>query len=127
LKEIAGFLAGISPDIPWHVTAFHQNYKMLGPDNTPPETLIRAARIGRAAGLRYVYAGNLAGETGGLEDTRCPGCAGVLIERHGFRVARNRISAGGRCPDCGTAIPGVWRAPPCHREEDAGLLHKRCG
>jgi pyruvate formate lyase activating enzyme len=108
LNEIAGFLAGISPDIPWHVTAFHQDYKMTGPDDTPPETLIRAAAIGRAAGLRYVYAGNLAGETAGLENTRCPGCAGVLIERRGFRVMRNRISAGGQCPDCGTPIPGRW-------------------
>ena len=108
LQAIAGFLAGISPDIPWHVTAFHRDYKMPGPDDTPPETLIRAAGIGRAAGLHYVYAGNLPGETAGLENTRCPGCAGLLIERRGFRVAQNRISAGGQCPDCGTAIPGVW-------------------
>jgi pyruvate formate lyase activating enzyme len=127
LKAIAGFLANISLDVPWHVTAFHQDYKMPGPDNTPPETLIRAAGIGRAAGLRYVYAGNLPGDTAGLENTRCPGCAGLLIERRGFRVARNRISAGGKCPDCGTAIPGVWGALPRHGEEDAGLLHIRCG
>jgi pyruvate formate lyase activating enzyme len=108
LRQIAGFLAAISPDIPWHVTAFHQEYKMIGPEDTPPETLIRAAGIGRAEGLSFVYAGNLPGETAGLEDTRCPGCAGLLIERRGFRVARNRISAGGSCPDCGTAIPGRW-------------------
>jgi pyruvate formate lyase activating enzyme len=108
LKAIAGFLAGISLDIPWHVTAFHRDYRMPGPDNTPPETLIRAAGIGRAEGLRYVYAGNLPGETAGLENTRCPGCAGLLIERRGFRVVRNRISAGGQCPDCRTSIHGVW-------------------
>jgi pyruvate formate lyase activating enzyme len=108
LQAIAAFLAGISPDIPWHVTAFHRDYKMPGPDDTPPETLIRAAGIGRAAGLHYVYAGNLPGETAGLENTRCPGCAGLLIERRGFRVAKNRISTAGQCPDCGTAIPGVW-------------------
>jgi pyruvate formate lyase activating enzyme len=127
LKAIAGFLAAISPDIPWHITAFHQDYKMPGPDNTPPETLIRAAGIGRAAGLRYVYAGYLPGETAGLENTRCPGCGGLLIERRGFRVAGNRIPAGGQCPDCGMAIPGVWGALPGHREHDAGLLHIRCG
>jgi pyruvate formate lyase activating enzyme len=127
LKAIAGFLAAISPDIPWHITAFHQDYKMPGPDNTPPETLVRAAGIGRAAGLRYVYAGNLPGETAGLENTRCPGCGGLLIERRGFRVAGNRIPAGGQCPDCGMAIPGVWGALPGHREHDAGLLHIRCG
>ena len=91
LKGIAGFLAAISPDIPWHVTAVHRDYKMPGPDNTPPETLIRAAGIGRAAGLHYVYAGNLPGETAGLENTRCPECAGMLIERRGFRVMKNRI------------------------------------
>jgi pyruvate formate lyase activating enzyme len=127
LKGIAGFLAGISPDIPWHITAFHQDYKMLGPGDTPPETLIRAAGIGHAAGLRYVYAGNLPGETAGLENTRCPGCGGLLIERRGFRVVRNRISAGGNCPDCGTSIPGVWGPLPRHREGDASLLHIRCG
>jgi pyruvate formate lyase activating enzyme len=108
LRAIAEFLAAISRDIPWHVTAFHRDYKMPGPDNTPSETLIRAAGIGRAAGLHYVYAGNLPGATAGLENTRCPGCAGLLIERRGFRVARNRISAAGRCPDCGTVIPGRW-------------------
>src|ERR1017187_6082976 len=108
LKAIAEFLAGISRDIPWHVTAFHRDYKMAGPDNTPPETLIRAVGMGRAAGLRYVYAGNLPGETAGLENTRCPDCAGMLIERRGFRVMRNRIAAAGQCPDCGAAIPGRW-------------------
>jgi pyruvate formate lyase activating enzyme len=81
---------------------------MAAPGDTPPQTLMRAAGIGRAAGLRYVYAGNLPGETADLENTRCPGCAGVLIERRGFRVAKNRISAAGRCPDCGTVIPGRW-------------------
>ena len=109
LRQIAEFLAGISPDIPWHVTAFHQDYKMQGPENTPPETLVRAAGIGRAAGLRYVYAGNLPGRTENLEDTRCPGCGESLIERRGFRVLRNRISSGGQCPACGRAIPGVWK------------------
>jgi len=127
LRSIAEFLAGISPDIPWHVTAFHQDYKMLGPDNTPPETLLRAAKIGQAAGLHYVYAGNLPGETGRLEDTRCPSCARTLIARRGFRVLRNRLSEAGKCPDCRTTIPGVWGAPPRHAREAADLLHIRCG
>jgi len=127
LGEIARFLAGISPDIPWHVTAFHPDYKMLEPQNTPPETLVRAAVIGRAAGLRYVYAGNLPGKTDGLENTRCPVCAVTLVERHGFRVRRNRLGGGGQCPDCGTVIPGVWGALPRHREEGTSLLHIRCG
>jgi pyruvate formate lyase activating enzyme len=127
LRGIAGFLAGVSPDIPWHVTAFHRDYKMLGPEDTPAATLVRAAEIGRAAGLRYVYAGNLPGETGPLENTRCPSCGGTLIARRGFRILRNRMASGGRCPDCGTAIPGVWGALPRHRQEPADLVHIRCG
>ena len=110
LRQMAEFLAGVSPDIPWHVTAFHQDYKMQGPENTPPETLLRAAGIGRAAGLRYVYAGNLPGQTGNLEDTHCPDCGESLVERRGFRVLRNRIASGGQCPACGRAIPGFWEA-----------------
>jgi len=127
LQQIAGFLASISPDIPWHVTAFHKDYKMVGPDNTSPETLIRAAAIGRAAGLRYVYAGNLPGRTDGLENTHCPSCAATVIERYGFRVLRNRLTATGKCPDCDTAIPGVWREPGNYQSESADLIHIRCG
>jgi pyruvate formate lyase activating enzyme len=127
LGAIANFLAGISPEIPWHVTAFHQDYKMVGPDDTPPGTLIRAAGLGRAAGLRYVYAGNLPGATANLEDTRCPGCGSTLIERRGFRVLRNRLSSTGACPACGTAIPGVWGTPPVRRQDPTGLVDVRCG
>ena len=108
LRQIAGFLAGVSPDIPWHVTAFHQDFKMTGPPNTPPETLIRAAEMGRAAGLRYVYAGNLPGQTGAFEDTRCASCGTTVIERRGFRVLRNLLLDSGRCPGCSGRIPGVW-------------------
>jgi pyruvate formate lyase activating enzyme len=127
LRAMAQFLAGISRDIPWHVTAFHKDYKMQGPDNTPASTLIRAAGIGRAEGLRYVYAGNLPGETASLEDTVCPSCGGTLISRRGFRILSNRLAPGGQCPDCGAAIPGVWGALPRHGREDAGLVHIRCG
>ncbi|HZT30001.1 MAG TPA: AmmeMemoRadiSam system radical SAM enzyme [Bryobacteraceae bacterium] len=128
LQAIARFLAGISLDIPWHVTAFHQDYKMLAAPHTPARTLKRAAEIGRDAGLRFVYAGNLPGELAGLEDTRCPGCGRVLVQRYGFRVGRNRIAADGRCPDCGTVIPGVWHAEIPHASRDAELwVHNRCG
>ena len=127
LQAIAGFLAAISPDIPWHVTAFHQDYKMVTPDDTPVETLVRAARIGRAAGLHFVYAGNSPGQTGDLENTLCPGCGAAIIERWGFRVLRNRLSAGGQCPDCGMTLPGVWGAPRVQRKESADLIHVRCG
>jgi pyruvate formate lyase activating enzyme len=108
LTGIAEFLAGVSPDIPWHVTAFHQDYKMIGPGDTGPETLARAAQIGTKTGLRYVYAGNLPGQVGGLENTRCPGCKQVLVERFGYVITAYRLTADGCCPGCGTSIPGRW-------------------
>ena len=107
LGSIARFLEGLSKDIPWHVTAFHQDYKLLDGPDTPAGTLLRAAEIGRAEGLRYVYAGNLQGSAAELEDTNCPHCRKVVIERRGFRVFSNRLKSG-RCPDCAEEIPGVW-------------------
>ena len=108
LRDIAQFLARISPDIPWHVTAFHQDYKMTDPDNTSVATLLRAAEIGQTEGLHFVYAGNLPSRVGNWEDTRCPGCNATVIERSGYRIRKNRITASGNCPDCMRAIPGVW-------------------
>ena len=127
LRAIAEFLAGISPDIPWPVTAFHPDYKMTGSAHTPPETLLRAAEIGSAAGLRYVYAGNLPGSTGTLEDTRCPYCAQTLIARRGYQVLSNRLSADGECPGCGAHIPGRWGSALRQQAPASGLLHIRCG
>jgi pyruvate formate lyase activating enzyme len=127
LTDIAEFLAGISPNIPWHVTAFHRDYKMTAPENTPAATLLRAAGIGRAAGLRYVYAGNLPGETGSLEDTRCPACHSTVIERLGYRVLQNRLGPAGECPDCGHKIPGLWAGSPSQIASDPDLIHIRCG
>src|SRR5205823_5559860 len=74
LGRLTEFIASVSPDIPWHVTAFHGDYKMTDPQNTTAEMLLEAADIGRANGLRYVYAGNLPGEVGDLEDTHCEYC-----------------------------------------------------
>ncbi len=108
LHRLADFLAGLSPDIPWHVTAFHQDYKMTAPENTGAETLLRAAEIGKQAGLRYVYAGNLPGQVGDLENTRCPGCRQLLIGRYGYLITDYHLTAEGRCPSCGTNIPGRW-------------------
>lgn len=109
LRRAAEFLASISKDIPWHVTAFHPDYKMGDYRYTPAATLMRAAGIGRAAGLRFVYAGNLPGRVGPFEHTRCPRCDAVLVERYGFHVHQNRLApTGGRCPDCGESIPGIW-------------------
>jgi len=108
LGEMAQFLAKISPDIPWHVTAFHQDYKMTDPDNTPVATLLRAAEIGKSAGLHFVYAGNLPSRVGNWENTYCPGCNALLIERSGYRIRNARVTAAGTCPDCNRCIPGVW-------------------
>jgi pyruvate formate lyase activating enzyme len=127
LHALAGFLAGVSPDIPWHVTAFHEDYKMIGPGDTPPETLERAAAIGSAAGLRYVYAGNLPGETGDLENTRCASCGATVVERYGFRVLRNRVAQNGSCPDCGGTVPGMWSVSVPGRPVRDDLVHVRCG
>ena len=108
LKRLTAFVAGVSPDIPWHVTAFHGDYKMTAPSNTTPRMLHRAAAIGAAAGLRYVYAGNLPGRVGHLEDTQCPQCHEVLIERHGYLIRGYHLTALGDCPSCGLRIPGRW-------------------
>jgi len=110
LKRLAGFIASVSPDIPWHVTAFHKDYKMTEPENTSSQTLARAARIGKAAGLRFVYAGNMPGRTGELENTYCPDCHELLVERIGFHVIAYRLTSRGSCPGCGAAIPGRWAA-----------------
>ena len=108
LTRLAGFLASVSPDIPWHVTAFHKDYKMTDPENTSAETLMRAAEIGKRAGLRYAYAGNLPGIVGDWENTRCPQCRRLLIERNGYLITSYHLTPQGCCPSCGTSIPGRW-------------------
>lgn len=108
LRDIARFIKSVSPDIPWHVTAFHRDYRMTEPDDTSPEDLLRAARIGNEAGLRFVYAGNLPGWVGSLENTHCPGCSELLIERRGYRIRNYRIDEEGNCPKCRRPVPGRW-------------------
>jgi pyruvate formate lyase activating enzyme len=108
LRRLTDFVAGVSPDIPWHVTAFHGDYKMTGPANTAADMLLRAADIARNAGLRHVYAGNLPGQVGDLEDTRCAACHETLVARYGYFIRDYRITPDGRCPSCATAVPGRW-------------------
>ena len=100
LRRAAGFVASVSQDIPWHVTAFHPDYKMTDRGATPAATLLRAAEIGTEEGLRYVYAGNLPGQTGKWENTRCPECGETVIERIGFRIRHNRLAEGACPPSC---------------------------
>ncbi len=118
LWEAARFIAGLSPDIPWHVTAFHKDYKMTEPDNTTAEMLLRAAEIGVEAGLRYVYAGNRPGEVGRWENTYCPHCQTLLIERYGYVILGYHLTDAGACPQCGQAIPGRW--PKSAKEVNSG-------
>jgi pyruvate formate lyase activating enzyme len=108
LRRAADYIASVSPEIPWHVTAFHKDYRMTDPDDTPAETLVRACEIGAAAGLKFVYAGNLPGRVGRWEHTWCPDCRELLIERYGYVIRQQRIGAEGACFACGRRIPGVW-------------------
>jgi pyruvate formate lyase activating enzyme len=108
LSRLTAFVAGVSPDIPWHVTAFHPDYRMADTGATTPDMLAGAAAIARRAGLRFVYAGNHAGRVGGLEDTTCPGCDEPLVERHGYLIRSYHLTADGGCPSCGLAVPGRW-------------------
>lgn len=110
LRDIARFLTSVSRDIPWHVTAFHPDYKMNDSSATTARQLIRAAEIGAEEGLRFVYAGNLPGRVGPWENTFCPHCRTVLIERAGYLLRNYRITNDGKCPKCHTTIPGIW--PP---------------
>ena len=103
LANLARFLVGISPDIPWHLSAFHPAYRLTDAPPTPPETLLRAREIGRAAGLRHIYIGNML--LPGAGDTICPKCGKVVLMRQRFRAAGGK---GGACPACGTKIAGRW-------------------
>jgi pyruvate formate lyase activating enzyme len=110
LRGLTRFIASVSPDIPWHVTAFHQDYRMTDPANTTAKDLLRASQIAREAGLRFVYAGNLPGRVGNLEETTCPSCHETLISRYGYLIRSYNLTKDGACPRCATSIPGRWSA-----------------
>ena len=106
LKALAAFLVeDLGPDTPWHISRFHPAYRLTDRPPTPVQTLRKAREIGLAAGLRYVYTGNVPGDTG--ENTVCPGCGELLIERWGFRVQKLRVGDG-CCGKCGNTIAGIW-------------------
>jgi len=109
LRAIAAFLVAISPDIPWHVSGFVPNYQMRDRPRTPAATLLRAWKIGREAGLRYVYTGNIGGDAqlDGCSDTCCPACGAVVIARAGYASVMHWRKPG-VCPGCGAAIAGRW-------------------
>lgn len=110
LWDAARFISGVSADIPWHVTAFHKDYKMTDPADTDTRTLLRAAEIGREAGLRYVYAGNLPGRVEDYENTYCARCGKLLIRRSGYVIREYHVTASGACPACQSPLPGLWHS-----------------
>jgi pyruvate formate lyase activating enzyme len=107
LRALARWIVGtLGPGTPWHVSRFFPAHRMQDVPPTPYTTLQRAADVGREAGLRYVYVGN-APELQ-LEDTRCPGCDALLVQRRGYR-SRSFLGTGGTCPGCGRQAEGRWR------------------
>ncbi len=110
LRQMARFLVSVSRDIPWHVTAFHKDYKLTDAPNTTVAQIVRAAEIGAEEGLRFVYAGNAPGRVGPWENTSCPHCREKLIDRFGYLVREYRLTPDGKCPQCRTPIPGIWPA-----------------
>jgi pyruvate formate lyase activating enzyme len=105
LRTLARMVRDVSPDVPWHVSRFHPMYRMQDRPATPLDTIRRARDLGLQEGLRFVYSGNVPGDGG--EDTACPGCGKILIQRSGFSVLRDELVEGA-CTRCGAKIPGVW-------------------
>jgi pyruvate formate lyase activating enzyme len=102
---MAKFLASLDPDMPWHISRFHPDNKMRDFPSTPMSSIDRARSIGKDAGVRFIYSGNVWGDQG--EHTRCPACNKVIIERFGFNVVSNRLQEG-MCPYCKEEIKGIW-------------------
>jgi len=105
LKGIAGFIAGLDKDIPWHISRFHPDFKYNDSAPTPIETLRKAERIGKEAGLRYIYVGNVLSES---DETLCYNCGNILIKRRGFSSKIVGLN-GKNCSKCGTEIKGIFK------------------
>jgi pyruvate formate lyase activating enzyme len=104
LSQIAQFIAEVDVNIPWHISRFHPDYKLTASQITPLETLNKAYSLGKKAGLRYIYIGNIPGES---PQTLCPSCNQSLIRRRSFWVLENNVKDS-RCPHCGEQVPGVF-------------------
>ena len=106
LGDIANFIASLGREMPWHISRFHPQYKMTDRPSTPIETMNRAYEIGKNAGLKYVYLGNVQGSD--KENTYCWKCGELLIERFGFTVKKNKLSLDAKCPKCNLTIEGYF-------------------
>ncbi|HUU37741.1 MAG TPA: AmmeMemoRadiSam system radical SAM enzyme [Candidatus Desulfaltia sp.] len=104
LGDIARFIASVNPEIPWHISRFHPDYGYTEAPATPLETLRKARALGREAGLKFLYIGNVWGES---ENTNCPSCGKTLLRRSGFSIEENRIN-GGKCSFCGAPVAGAF-------------------
>ena len=100
----------LGPDIPWHFSAFHTDYKMLDHPPTPMSTLTRAREIALQKGMHFVYVGNVHNES--ADSTRCPHCGQLLIGRDWYKLTAWELNRLGQCPDCGYPIPGVFEETP---------------
>jgi pyruvate formate lyase activating enzyme len=105
LGELAAFIASLGTETPWHISRFYPQYRMTETPPTPASSIHRAAEIGRSAGLKYVYSGNIQGDAG--ENTLCAHCGRLLIGRCGFLIERLELR-GAVCPDCGTLLDGIF-------------------
>jgi pyruvate formate lyase activating enzyme len=105
LRELAAFIVSLGAETPWHISRFHPQYRMTETPPTPDESIHWAAEIGRSAGLKYVYSGNLPGDPG--ENTNCARCGRLLIGRCGFSIERLDLK-GSACPNCGTPLDGIF-------------------
>ena len=103
LSDIAHFIASVGKNIPWHISRFYPNYEFLNREPTPLDTLKRAENLGRKAGLRYVYPGNILKDS----NTYCYGCRKLLVKRNYLGVVENNIVEG-KCSFCGKALDGVY-------------------
>jgi len=107
LRELANFIkTELGPDVPWHISRFFPHYQLLDKPYTPEETLLKAYYIGKEVGLYYIYIGNVPGNQ--YENTYCPKCNHLIIERYGFRVLKIDLKPDLTCPNCGFFINGVW-------------------
>ncbi|MBN1356294.1 AmmeMemoRadiSam system radical SAM enzyme [bacterium] len=104
LDDIARFIAGeLEPGVPWHISRYFPNYRINDIPPTPEETIRKAGEIGKSAGLKYIYIGNMRSDS----NTHCSQCGHLLIRRSGYGVLRNDVTRAGNCPECGLHVDGV--------------------
>lgn len=105
LETIAGFIADVDFQMPWHVSAYHPAFRHHAP-STPVSAVLKAIEIGHKKGLKYVYSGNIRHEKG--NNTYCSGCKAELVSRHGYKIDQKMVD--GTCPSCGLCIPGIYNS-----------------